>query len=143
MSYADDIRKCAFHDFIEPDLQVGKIIKTVRAGDVHNHHNLMLVNQYPNVCQALKSNKFKEQYKVMLLNITYGNNVTRGEGGNVFFTFWIPYCRSCKHLLRIIKDNWFCYAFNSGIGIPIDILKQNIDHKEPLPGQAGNFVFTS
>jgi len=64
MSQADQIRNHVIKTYIEPARKAGHKTVKVCARDVHK--DLKLKNNYPNVCNALDGDKFKDQARVII-----------------------------------------------------------------------------
>lgn len=50
-----------------------------------------------------------------------------------------PYCLDCKHYTPYTGNRITCKAYPAGI--PDKILQRKIEHKKPVPGQAGTYIF--
>lgn len=67
MNDADKIREFAISRFIDPARNNGWSSVSIAARDISD--SLGLVGRYPNVCQALAGNKFKEMACVELSDV--------------------------------------------------------------------------
>ena len=52
-------------------------------------------------------------------------------------TITMPQCAFCRHLNRSDRTRNTCTAFPDGDGIPIDIFRNDADHRKPYPGDHG------
>lgn len=50
-----------------------------------------------------------------------------------------PYCLDCKHYTPYAGVGITCKAYPRGI--PDKILQRKIEHKKPVPGQVGRYIF--
>lgn len=49
----------------------------------------------------------------------------------------LPICSSCRHFRPERVDGNYCDAFPDGPGIPMEILRNEFDHRKPFPGDNG------
>jgi Family of unknown function (DUF6884) len=80
MSNADQIRKFVVNRYVSPAKAEGRVIITVRTGDVHKA--MSLSNAMSNVCSAIGSTKFEQ-----LAGVTQTKRAGPRMGANVYYQF--------------------------------------------------------